>query len=733
MGWVLFAIVVVFVIRAMVRDAAALEERTQTRHSGSTSPWRRQHASDEPSGDPVPSRWIPAGEPIEVAGLTIPGGMLYVGSTLKAPNGDPEPAQIDPRCNVDAATVDMSQRLMDYWPHYNRISSSARRAYLQWLSTGRDNPNADVGYVFLFFYGLERRVLVDAPGNPEIQTEIPAIVSELKRLQGLYAGSNSFRRYSSQLLDLLDLQGTTSRAYEGPVPVLSRRHELPMRLRLALGQLAVDGKPLPARWALAWAKTDPNLPLPRAATRVAEEFDALFQQRYARQFGEGMKLAVNRTKLRLGYQAASPGLLGVRVSIEAPDVPDVSVVTTPVKKLHKLVEECAEALGTYSRIMGKSPEKRGSLEALALLPPDLWPARAREALRSLQDRASKGLVAMPLDQLVSHLGGTMPLTRARVGDLVRMLEAANLGIEPDVLAGARTPKDKDTVVLFTTLPEEGSSRGTPPYQAAAVTLDLATAVAAADGELSGPEIRHLSQHVDSWGHLSPAHRRRLKAHLRRVMDAPPTPASLRKRLEPLAVEAKQAVGRFLAHLAQVDGTVTPGEVKLLEKVYKTLGIDAQALYSDLHIAAAGGAPAAPAAKAASVPVPSKGAAITLDPARIQALQKETEQVAALLAGVFVEEAPPATDVPLASEPEPEETGTTLLGLDAEHSAFLRALVGRKSWPRTELADIAADMELMLDGAIEKVNEATADAAGGLLLEGDDPIELNHDIMEKLPV
>ena len=50
---------------------------------------------------------------------------------------------------------------MTYWPSYSEISSAARTAYVDWLASGR-RPGAHIGYVFLFFYGIERRVLVDA-------------------------------------------------------------------------------------------------------------------------------------------------------------------------------------------------------------------------------------------------------------------------------------------------------------------------------------------------------------------------------------------------------------------------------------------------------------------------------------------------------------------------------------------------------------------------------------------
>ncbi|MBF3290785.1 tellurite resistance TerB family protein, partial [Pseudomonas aeruginosa] len=71
------------------------------------------------------------------------------------------------------------------------------------------------------------------------------------------------------------------------------------------------------------------------------------------------------------------------------------------------------------------------------------------------------------------------------------------------------------------------------------------------------------------------------------LNQPPTLQSLKKKLEPLADSARRAVAAFLAHLAQVDGEVSPAEVKLLERVYKTLQLDSQSLYSDLHVVASG--------------------------------------------------------------------------------------------------------------------------------------------------
>lgn len=688
---------------------------------------------EDPRGPQVSTKWVPQNQSVTVGSFTIPGGLIYVGSTLKAPAGGSEPAQIDSRYTIAEEPVDLSQRLMSYWPRYSDISSQARRAYLQWLSEGRADPKADVGYVFLFFYGLERRALIDAQSDPQARAEIPLIVAEVKRLQSIYSSNGSYRHYSSQLVDLLELQHDAGHADETEPPAHRSHREMSLRLRIGLGQMAVKQRPIPAEWAFSWALCDPNIKVSKALTNVGELFRALFQSKYADKFGDGMKLAVNKTRLRVTYRPASPGLLNSNIAIDVGDLPDVTVVTTPIKRLQGIVDECQTELATYSRYVAKHPEEIGGLEAYSLLPVALWPDSARRAFESLKKRTASDFIQTTTKDLVALFGSVEAVSRDQVVTLQRSLEAANIAMEPDVLGGERLPKDTDSIVLFSAVPEEPASRSSAAYQAAAVTLDLAAGVAAADGDFSSPEIAAIGNYIDSWVHLSLAHRTRLKARLRRLVSTPPSLSSLKKRLEPLSSESRRAIASFLALLAHADGSVDPAEVKLLERIYGALGIDVQVLYSDLHSSKAGDVKIAAALPKEAGAAPRAATSMTLDPARIAALQKETEQVSKLLAGVFVDEAQPAQPVEPA-EPEAEDsTQSGILGLDADLSAFLRVLLSRSTWSRAELNDVAKDMHVMPDGALERINDAAFEHANGPLTEGDDPIEINREILETLPI
>ncbi|WAG76521.1 TerB N-terminal domain-containing protein [Metapseudomonas furukawaii] len=679
-------------------------------------------------------RWLSVGEPIEVAGEKIPGGLIYVGEDRNSRYGPSEPSLINPNLKVARGIVDIAERLTSYWPSYDSISPEARRAYLQWLSSARKAPHANIGYVFLFFYGLERRVFVDAKRDRAAAAEIPTIIAEVERLLSIYDENHSFKTYASRFVDFLRQGKVATRRYlEAPPAPLPYGYEMAMELRIGLGQLAVDKQPLPADWALAWVLSDHNIGKRTPVTRCEEAFAQLFRMRYEERHGTGMVLPQNKTRLRLQYNTASAGLPPQELD-GLSGIPDVTATSAARKKLQQLVDECTLQLEPYSRYLGRNPDAPDALEGLLQLPVSLWPASARAALDELKQRIGDGMVVMSFGELAGRLQSAGTLSRDKVLTLARALESMHIGIEPDVLAGSRTPKAEDGVALFATQAEDGDLRASPAYGAASVTLDLACAVAAADGDTSPKEIMLLSRHVDSWNHLSGAHRKRLKAHLRLQLNQPPTLQSLKKKLDPLAEPAKRAVAAFLAHLAQADGEVSPAEVKLLERVYKTLQLDPQSLYSDLHVAAsgspAGSLPVTPSVPASTPSKPAGGFA--LDHERIAQLQRESEQVSALLAQVFVDEQPAEPEETAVEEVAVEDT-SAICGLDADHSAFLRVLVSRTEWAREELEAVAGDMELMLDGALEQINDMAFEQFDMPVTEGEDPFEINPEIMEKLPL
>lgn len=703
-------------------------------------------AKARPTTDPD-TVWVPPGRSTTVRGYTIPNGMLYVGEELRAVDqwrGN-EPALIDPRLPVDSVHPDLAGEGLHYWPSYAGLPPASRAAYLLWLSGGRSDPKTNIGYVFLFFYGLERRLLADVANSPAAILERCRLLAEVERLLTIYEHP-SFRSYAGALVDCLKASDASSPARTIP-PTERSRSGLPSTLRVALAQLAQTGRPVPAAWAWSWINCHPEMIFRIPAARCAEEFRRLFEIRYKTKFGDGMVIKPNRTRLRIVYRPASASFAAT-VEIPVPDLPDVTAVSGPFNRLRELAHSCMQDLDAYSRYLGRNSAGRGTLAATALLPRELadsdhesgsahlrrWIESTLQGSRTFTAPADDVLRFWPCEP-----SGKVSKTIA-VG-LSQLLEKLGYGIEPDVRFGGPPFERGSPVVLFR-LPRSAPDAPTPFYSAATALLHIGAMVADADDAITPEEERQLETHLETSLDLSSSERERLRAHLAWLLIAKPGMSGLKKRLETLGDAQRAAVRGFLVRVAGTDGHFSREEIGTLTKLYKILGFTAADVYSDVHSVTTGviqpaaepvtvqkrdanqtafGIPPAPAETAPGHTV----APIRLDLDRIEQKLAETSAVSALLADIFIEDEPSHLPAP------PPESVTRVAGLDSQHSAFARALSARAIWTRGDLESLAATFRLLPDGAIDTINEAALEHWGDALCDGDDPIEINAQIAQEL--
>jgi uncharacterized tellurite resistance protein B-like protein len=684
--------------------------------------------------------WVPLGASARVAGFTLPGG-IYVGRSMPALSYGTEPALIVDGAKVDGRRPDIEGRTMGYWPSYSEMTPQARAGYLSWLAAGRPG-GAHIGYVFLWFYGVERRVLVDAPASPTAASEAPALIAEVERLLQLYRDNGSFRSYATDLLGAARLIAGAA-ATDAIVPPRERSGwDLPIDVKLVLGDLIADGKPIPPEWALAWVVCHPEVRLRTPARRCADEFAELFMARYRQRHGAGIKVRPNKSRLQLHYRPASASFGGT-ILLSVGDLPDVGRLSAPVtKQLLPLAEQAVEDLDAYSRHLGRSGDP-DDLNAIALLPTEL--TASRPAVQAFLDRVSGRLdgddqVVVEAQEIVaawpSATAGT--LTKKEATALARLLAGGGLGIEPDVRFGSANLSRVDKAVLF------GQSSGgdediTDRFTAATVLLHVASAVATADGTVTDEEERLLESHLEQALGLGEVERERLRAHLAWLLAEHPSLAGLKKRLATLDEPRRHQLGRFLIGVAGADGHVDRDELKVLAKLYPMLGLNPDDVYADVHALTAAGAgpvqvlPAEPDVSHAvpSPPTETPTDTVVLAPDKVAAIMAETATVAATLGAVFDDlDAEPEPDEP--DEPDEVESDlTTIAGLDEPHTTLLIRLVERPTWSRAEFDELAGTLGLMPAGALETVNEAAFDICDEPMLEGEDPIDINQHAVEEL--
>lgn len=694
---------------------------------------------DAPKLDANPDAlWVPCGESVRVGPYLIPGGLFYCGKGLRSVGHEHvvEPALVNPELKIDEHRPNRSGESVQYRPSYSELSPGSRAAYLEWLAGGRRDPGAHIGYVFVFFYGLERRLFADASTSRNARLERQIIAEEVNRLLGIYGANSSFRGYATSLLDAASIVEPAAKAYLSKPPS-ERQFEVSFGVRLALAQLVADEKPISWEWALAWLRQSPEGRFRTPSERCPGEFESLFAVRYRAAYGEGIRLKPNKTKLQATYRAASASMGSF--SLPLPDLPDIAALTAPLKRIQAVADGCMDELDAYSRWLGKNPDRRDSAAGASLLPAELLSGMKESPLAPMKNfldhrvgQELSGIIGVPEILMYWPLSSEKATVgKAESVALAQTLEKLGFGMEPDVRFGGSTLDLEGSIAVFR-LPPDHPSVASPSYRAATLLLHLSAMVSAADG-VAEAEREHLEATLERSLGLQPAERVRLAAHLAWVLHAQPGTAGIKKRVGALAASYRNQIGDFLVGVALADGNASPEEISSLTRIFKLLDLDADSVFSKVHALSTGGSLAATggagdAAKREGV----RG--VALDMSVIESKLAETAAVSALLSGIFVEEESAATSevVKLATPyAATASEGTAFGSLDGKHSALLTALVTKAAWTRDEAERLAAGQGIMLDGALELINDFAFNKWNEALVEGDDPIELNTELAREL--
>ncbi len=664
--------------------------------------------------------------------------MLYSGKELPDASGwGTDPALINPKLPVNNSSPDSEGHTVGYWPSYSDITPEARSAYLGWLAGGKCDPNAYIGYVFMYFYGLERRVLVDLKDSRGADKELADIKTEVERLLSIYKLNNSFRNYASSFLDILNALHSKDKLYLSRPPSGFKGYDFPAGLKIGLAQMAADGVPLPSKWALSWIECRPYFDLRTPAKRCHEEFKRLFTIRYSEKYGEGLSLKPGKKKLTASYIGASASLRG-RSDFSLSGLFDISSDDHYLSQLSSLAETCIDELDAYSRYLGRNKGKEDTIEATALLPSALvletTDCDELSNLRSWLEQIfndEKEMAIVDGQEMMKNLPSidSQKVGKKELTTIAQLLSKLNVGIEPDVRFGSPSSLP-ETVCLFP-LTTKAAIAPSPEYSAASIILHLAAAVSAADGVVSPEEEQRLEEQLKSWLHLDWDQQQRLQAHMRWLLSTSPKLTGLKKRLGLLEKDQREAVGKFVVSVAQADGFIGPEEIKTLTKIYKLLELDTKELFSHAHSAAA--EPVTIRKESVftpghSIPEPSQiedGSA--LDTSNIEAKLAETAAVSALLRNIFAEE-----EHNLGTEaPEAELNDEDVYGLNTEQARFMRRLAEKAEWAREELEATAAESNLLLDGVLDSLNDIAYEEFDELFFEGEDPIVINQEVAKEM--
>lgn len=690
--------------------------------------------------------FVGPGSSISVAGYDLLEPLIYVVDDVCCKDFDASVLEL--RRRIGKPQVEYGRNL-PYWPKLSEIEPHQVGNYLHWLSGGRKDPNIEIGYVFIYFYGLERRALVE-------NQDVIAITKEVVRLIGIYKSCNSFCQYASNLivyLLLLRRLKPTDQLIDYLLKLQGGFISEELYTAL-LGYLAQEKKPMSPSWAFRLAKRDERTVSSVVVNQIEEEFKELFAKKYSAIIHK-MVPQLGSSKKKIKYHAASPSLSfcqGYDNSI--PEAQWLNIISwkQQFKTVVEIYNNCIEELRAYSR--KKTGQKSDLIAAFDALPPELKEEREHPLTtkwNELLDKAEtqNGITLVTAGKIseLRSIPYRPKLTITQSKNICELVDSLGARIEPDARCTNRAYIWGEYIAIIKLLDEQ-ILPNRPNYQAVNILLPLAMDVSLSDGAVQIEERMLIKNFLSERFMLTANESTRLDALIEYYLKNGVSQATgLKQKIASTFSEVQRhALGKFLVDIATASESISSTEKKILEQTFKFLGLSKDVLDSFIEqfISAIPDKPVLIKQVSEDEPgeaIPSKDHILDMD--KIRQIRIESMQASQILVNAMSS---------LSSDVESEyvghqsnvvvtgETSDNLMETQGRANPedismnirpFYLVAITKSAWSTSELQSVARECGTTLSAGIEEINNWADEHLGDFLLIDDgDVIHIRTDLLEK---
>jgi hypothetical protein len=247
-------------------------------------------------------KWIKPGESIVILGKEIIHGNFYFGNKIKSSCcSSLDLSLIDDNLSITASDKKYTDHSTYFYPKFSLLSPKCKGAYIDWLASDRTDTDIPMCYIFIYFYGLEHRVIFDYYEDLIDDNEYRVLFNEINTLRLLFSNNTILYRKATCLMEWMAIN--KPRLLQMPISNLALiKNSLFFKYTLSLE--SIRRKPISSDLALAWLWQSQNYKFNKKIIKEYSIFTTIFKKQYYKQFGEGMLVSSSNKKLDLTYKTS---------------------------------------------------------------------------------------------------------------------------------------------------------------------------------------------------------------------------------------------------------------------------------------------------------------------------------------------------------------------------------------------------------------------------------------------
>lgn len=747
MGWIITFLILAFIIKTGTKNKPVQKSKRtsnqldaysnrnknsvyQIKITSNYSSDRESYSSNSNYGSRTTNELIWVGEEdLTIDSYVIKNAMTYYNNSQYRVE---TPACIPNKLSIGREVYE-EKGTLGYWPSYSEITPNQRANYLNWMQKGRRTELNDVGYIFIFFYGLEYRLLIQKK-DKEI------ILKETRRLLDLYGHlSGSLTGYFGNFIFFNTIKDNINNLSLDTIKSFETIASLEKYNAVKLAWFYLKNIPLTAEEAISVVK-DNNESNSKSIVvkRIPELLEKLFIHKYNQKYPEGMLLKVAKRDFDFNYHSASSGLYNEYIKM-----PNVLGINSQFSYCVKIWNESIEELKKASTVFYKG----NSIDSMAVyseLPEQLKEIRQHPLTKEVSNLIEsaenmeiyKIIGISDMAKILEMDNSVDKLTLNQSKEISILCKDFGYLVEPDANITNKVYKVDDKIALFKVNGPESLSS----YNIYSLILELGVAVANADGNIDKKEIDHIMNLLEDNFALSSHEKIRINALKNVLVRQTPSINGLGKRLKSSLDENKiKTVAEFVVGISAIDGNIDKTEIKAMKTLFKAMELETNFLEELItKFQPSRNMPIEIISKSRNedlgetipslIEVPEN---IQLDHDKIQAILFNTKEIAGILNEIFEEE---EVEKPIE---KPAVAGLPLInvkfdGLDSRYHELLNEILGKKEWEFKHFEELAKKYNQMPAGTLDVINEWADDMLGDFLIidEGQNLI-VNTELIEEM--